>query len=495
MSNQALGYIQKLAFRLRGSTGTTSSLPTDGWPSVLGTPTPQDLGAYSLLPALSEGISDNETHLQDDVLDGSAGVSILDLTSRLPSGPVELGARYSTLEQIFAAALGFEKPRSTTVLESPAVTSLVTSTATGGTITTLVKTAAGWTPNAYEGAFVRMEKVSASPNAVFEVRRIVSNDATTLTVTPAFTTAPVNTDPFTIFRVATHTIECAKNMHAERLADLMSLPYDTTKWLTREGVLGISRSPVGVWEYQAAMINKLKVKLSPKDGLTISAEFVMYGYDIRTSSRNSSAATWTHNPLLALTSIGGSGAQTARQLRRVQFKDFVIRLGTYNTSALGATDILGVSELEFEIDNGLATEDQDTKNGIYRIEPVRSKKRIVKGKITLPRFNDSARIAALRAETAQKMDIVSTGPNMFLAGPPGTHSLEFYFPKIKLMAPSVSVPGPAPLTEVLEFQALAPELVVSGMPTPSAGADNSEVFVKTVSLYPFNDFMGQQTTT
>ena len=495
MSNEATGYRQKLGFRLRGSTGTTSSLPTDGWPAVLGTPTPLDIGAYSLLPALSEGISDNESHLQDDVLDGSAGVAILDLISRLPSGGVELGARFNSLEQVFAAALGFEKLRTTTTLESPAVTSVVVGPATGGTTTTVVKAAAGWTPNAYEGAFVRMEKVGASPNAVMEVRRIVSNDATTLTVTPAFATAPVNTDPFTVFRVATHTFECAKNMHAEKITDLLSLPYDTTKWLTREGVLGISKLPLGVWEYQAAMINKLKVKLSAKDGLTLTAEFLPFGYDIRTTGRNSDPAAWAHNALSALTSIGGSVAQLVKPFRRVHFKDFVFRIGDYNASALGSTDILGISEIEFEIDNGLAGEDQDTKNGIYRIEPIRSKKRVVKGKITRPRFNSTTRITALRAETFQKMDLVATGPSMFMAGPAGTHTLEFYFPKIKLTSPAAPVPGASPLTEVLEFQALQPELVVSGMPTVSLGADNSEVFVKTTSLYPFNDFMGQQTTT
>lgn len=495
MANDALGYRQKLAFRLRGSTGTTSSLPTDGWPAVLGTPTPQDLGAYDLLPALSESISDNESHLQDDVLDGSAGVSILDLISRLPSGGVELGSRFSSLEQIFAAALGFEKMRTTTTLEGPDVTSLVTSTATGGTTTTLVKTAAGWTVNAYAGAFVRMEKLSASPNAVFEVRRIVSNDATTLTFTPAMATAPVNTDPFTIFRVATHTFECAKNMHAEKITDLLSLPYDTTKWLTREGVLGVSKIPVGVWEYQAAMINKLKVKLSPKDGLTLTAEFLPFGYDIRTSGRNSDPSAWAHNPLLALGTIGGSAAQYVLPFRRVQFKDFVFRIGTYNTSALGSSDNLGISEIEFEIDNGLAGEDQDTKNGIYRIEPVRTKKRTVKGKITRPRFNDSARITALRTEVFQKASLVATGPSMFASALPGAHSVEFYFPKIKLTSPATPVPGANPLTEVLEFQALEPELVVSGMPTVSLGADNSEIFVKTTSLYPFNPFMGQETTT
>lgn len=500
MPNNALGYEQRVAFRLRGSTGTTTSLPTEGYPRYSGSApssnvTPQDLGSYDLLPALSESISDNENHVQDEVLDGAAGVTSLDLIGRMPGGAVELGSRYGTLEQIIAATLGFEKLRTTAALEAPAVTALTVGPATGGTSTTVVKAAAGWTVNAYAGAFVRMEKIAASPNAVMEVRRIVSNDATTLTVTPAFTTSPVNTNPFTVFRVAEHTFECAKNLHTEKITDLIASPYDTTKWLSREGVLGISKRPLGVWEYGGVMSNKLKGKFTPKDGLTLSAELVAAGYEIRTSGRNSDSLTWYHNALLPLGTIGGAASQAMRALRRVLFKDAVVRLGTYDTNALASGDIVGISELEWEVDNGYDAEAQDTINGIYRVEPVRAKKRVVKGKISFPRLATSARIAALRAETFQKMDIVFSGPTMFLSGFVDTHSLSLYFPKIKLTQPTANVGGSSPLVEVLEFQALQPELVVSGMPTVTTGADNSEIFIKTVSNYPFNPFMGQQTTT
>lgn len=492
MPNQALGYRQKVAFRLLGYSGTSGGLPTLPYPAALGTPTPQDLGAYSLLAALSEEIADNEGHLEEEILDGNAGLSQIDLISRLPSGGLQLSAMYGTLDQLLAAALGYEKVRTTAVLESPAVTSIVTSTATGGSSTTLVKTAAGWTANAYEGMFVRMEKLAASVNAVKEVRRIVSNDATTLTVTPAWTTNPVNTDPFTIFAAATHTFECAKNLHIESVVS--ATPWDSASWLCRLGVLGVSISPHGVREYQACMINKLKLKLSAKDGLTITLELIPFAYDLRTSARNFDPSSWTKNPVLALASVAGAAANTMRPFRRALFKDAVFRLGSYSVSALGSTDILGLSEFELEIDNGLDSESQDTTSGIHRIEPVRAKKRTVKGSITLPRFNSLDRVNALRAETYQKADLVFTGPSMFLAGPSGTHSLSIFLPKIKLLQPSAPVAGQSPLTEKIEFQCLQPELTVSGMPTPSSGADNSEVFIRTTSPYPFNDFMGQQTT-
>lgn len=493
MANQALGYKQKIAFRLTGYSGTSTGLPTDPYPSALGTPTPRDLGAYDLLSALSEEIGDNEGHLEDEILDGSGGLSQVDLISRLPSGGLQLSGRYGTLDQLFAASLGYEKVRSTTVLESPAVASIVSTTATGGTTSTVVKTAAGWTVNAYAGMWVRMEKTAASVNAVHEVRRIVSNDATSLTVTPNFTTAPVNTDPFTIFVAATHTFECAKNLHIE--SAIATLPWDANSWLVRAGVLGVSISPLGVREYQYCMVNKLKIKLSAKDGLVVTPELVPFAYDLRTSVRNFDPSAWAFNPVLALANVGGVAGQSMRPFRRALFKDAVFRIGNYDTAGLAAGHILGISELELEIDNGLDSESQDTTSGIYRIEPVRAAKRKVKGSFTIPRFNSLTRLTALRAETYQMADLVFTGPSMFLAGPAGTHSLSVFLPKIKLLQPSAPVAGQSPLTEKIEFTCLQPELTVTGMPTPSAGADNSEVFIRTVSPYPFNDFMNQQTTT
>lgn len=66
--------------------------------------------------------------------------------------------------------------------------------ATSGSTSTVVKSAAGWTPNAYQGLFVTM----TSGNAEGETREIASNDATTLTVVGLFTAAVANTDTFVI---------------------------------------------------------------------------------------------------------------------------------------------------------------------------------------------------------------------------------------------------------------------------------------------------------
>lgn len=69
-----------------------------------------------------------------------------------------------------------------------------TGAATGGSTTTVVKTAAGWTVNAFAGGYVTMTSGAASG----QVREIASNDATTLTVVNAFTAAVAAADTFSI---------------------------------------------------------------------------------------------------------------------------------------------------------------------------------------------------------------------------------------------------------------------------------------------------------
>lgn len=70
-------------------------------------------------------------------------------------------------------------------------------TATGGSTSTIVKTAAGWSTNAYAGMFVTMTGGATTAN-IGHSREIVSNTATTLTVYGLFPSAVANTDTFTI---------------------------------------------------------------------------------------------------------------------------------------------------------------------------------------------------------------------------------------------------------------------------------------------------------
>lgn len=80
----------------------------------------------------------------------------------------------------------------------------VTGVATGGSTTTVVKTAAGWTASAFVGAYVRMTGGTAAN--VGQIREIASNDATTLTVSQAFPSAVTAADTFEISGVFTPSI-------------------------------------------------------------------------------------------------------------------------------------------------------------------------------------------------------------------------------------------------------------------------------------------------
>jgi hypothetical protein len=67
-------------------------------------------------------------------------------------------------------------------------------TATGGSTTTVIKAAAGWTVDGLIGAYVFIR----SGPAIGDARKVIDNDATTLTVDPPFSAAVANTNTFEI---------------------------------------------------------------------------------------------------------------------------------------------------------------------------------------------------------------------------------------------------------------------------------------------------------
>jgi hypothetical protein len=100
-----------------------------------------------------------------------------------------------------------------------------TGTATGGSTTTLVKTAAGWSVNAFAGAYVLMTGGATTAN-VGEAIQIASNSATTLTFVGALPNAVVNTDTFEISGVFTSGIS---DTTRERIARRAPSSTSTTK--------------------------------------------------------------------------------------------------------------------------------------------------------------------------------------------------------------------------------------------------------------------------
>lgn len=92
---------------------------------------------------------------------------------------------------------------------------VVTGAATGGTTTTVVKTGAGWTVDAFIGGYVRM--TGGTAGNIGQVREIIDNDATSLTVAGAFPSAVANTDTFEISGIFTAGI-------ADRTREIIAAP-------------------------------------------------------------------------------------------------------------------------------------------------------------------------------------------------------------------------------------------------------------------------------
>jgi hypothetical protein len=101
-------------------------------------------------------------------------------------------------------------------------------TATGGSTSTVIKAAAGWTVNQFQGGFVRM--LTGTVGNVGQVREIASNDATTLTIRGLFPSAVVNTDTFSISGVFTAGI-------SDRTRETIDVP-GTVVYMDAQGSIG-----------------------------------------------------------------------------------------------------------------------------------------------------------------------------------------------------------------------------------------------------------------
>lgn len=482
------GYLSKAAFRLLGYNNGAYTYPT-----ALGTPTPQTLYLHDKIPFISESLSEQFAWIDNSVLDGTAGRSHLDLSGKLGGGTIELRGHYLGLGPLIAAAFGYERVRSSSVQESPIFsvgTTYETGTATGGTSTTLVDSGKSWTTNAYRGMYVRVSELAASPNGAIDVRRIISNTATTLNVVGAsFTTTPVSGDSYEISDAFQHSYEMSENLHSEPVTNIEPNAWNTSAYLVRLGVLGIDKG-VAAWEWQACAVEEIIFKLN-KDGLFVTVNLIPFGVDRRTSSRNSSSAAWDYHYHI------NQAGQTAATLNSQSLKnlrilrgDTTFRLGSYSTgTSLDSTNNLGVTEFELKVKNNLQVDLQRTASGYYRCEPARSGKREVTGSFTVPRHTALTRLSNYSAQDTLMATLQSTVVDgMFGLS---DYDLTMYLRALKLTKADLPVNGPNVLEEKFNFTCLQPAGVSSGMPTPSTGAANSECIIFLKNFDPYNPFMGQ----
>jgi hypothetical protein len=463
-----------------------ASWNNSGYAAAWGIISANGFGKYNKIPYVSESISDAYGWLKDDVLDGSQGRASMVNVSILPNGNLELQGSYLGMGNIIACAMGYERVRSLTILESPDITTPVLTgrTATGGTSGTLVDSGASWTTNQFAGMYVRNEEFWASDNSAnCWVGRIASNNGTTLTLADSWG-APHNGDSYSIGYSFLHKYEMSKNLHQETFASIITSEdsFLNTGYCTRVGCLLIDKG-VQVWEWERCMVESIAFKMTA-DGLKVTAEIVPYLRDITPDLTDSSGCMFH-----ALENTAYAGGLVLRP-NRILRGDATFRIDDYSASTeLTNADDLGISEFELKIKNNLQSDLQTTATGKYRAEPVRSAKREVTGSFTVPRYTATTLQGKLAAGTTLMATLSCLGPVIGA----GSEQEEFniYMRALKLEKGDSPVAGPQPLEEKYTFTCLAPAGDSDGMPTESEGTDNSEVIITMRNANPYNAFMDQ----
>lgn len=481
------GYLSKAALRLIGYNNGAFTYPT-----ALGTPTPETLSYFDLVPFISEGVQEQHGFLDDATLDGTAGRSQLPNISKLSRGSLDLHGHYMGLDQLLAACMGYERVRSASILESPSVVGALDSgTATGSGGAYLDDSGKSWTSNVFTNAFVRVEELAASANAKIDIRRISSNTSTRLSVSPAWTTNPASGDSYSIGVAWLHTFHMAENLHSEPITNIITSEdaWNNSAYIVRLVCVGIDKG-VAVWEWQACAVEEILFKLN-KDGLFITAELIPFGVDRRTSSRNASSSSWAYH-----LNSSNSYAYNSQYLKnfKVLRGDATFRIDSYSTSSsLDSADNIGISEFELRIKNNLQSDLQTTATGAYIAEPVRSGRREVSGSFTVPRHVSASLFTNYANDTTYMAELRFAKTNAIYAA--FDAKLNIYMRSLKLTKADLSVSGPQVLEEKINFTCFQPAGVSSGMPTPPEGAANSEVAIEVQNANPFNYFMGQHKVT
>lgn len=471
------GYQSRAAFRLVGYSAAAISYPTE-----LGTPTPDTLGAFDLLPFLGEGIGVNQEFQTDDTLEGYAGAVAHHNISRLPSGSIKLGGRYLGLNQLLAACMGYEKVRVSDELELPDFqsryngASAISGTVTSSTGDTLSDTGASF-PTTVIGEFVRLQKLGDDADIYSQVRRIVDRPSTTqIQVAPDWTDNPAATTPYKIARSFQHHFEFSKNLHVELASDLGITPWSENARLVRWGTLCIDKTEK-IWEWQGVYVESLSFELG-KEGLIVTAELRPFWIDFD-SAINTDPTLWTFHP------------ETYAVTQRILFGDCKFRLGTHAATDLDDDDNLGITSLKFTIKNNLDADLQTLASGLYREEPARSGKREVTGSFELPRHKATTWLQKYTGGNLLMGELIAQGPTVDGAAE-NLATFRACFRALKLEKADVNVDGPAIFGESYNFRCLQPPSASGAYwPAPSDGAENSELIIETWDNDPFNRFMGQ----
>lgn len=253
-------------------------------------------------------------------------------------------------------------------------TAPVTGTATGGSTSTLVKAAADWEINAYAGKFV---KITAG-TGINQVRKIASNDATTLTVdvTDGNWTAPDNTSEFAISNTyTTHVYDIAANI------DGLFLTYCINNKVNIEEMASLK--PVGmIIKGETGKPNTITFKCIAFDKITNSAI----------------------NTLVTFATV------TIRETaNRVLMSQGVIRMNTQSGGALGSGDIIYPKSWELSFQRKMKGDYGSGSSYNNVDEPTNDGLPEAKLKLEFPKYTSNQNFLDWDANTPKKLDFTFTG--------------------------------------------------------------------------------------
>ncbi|MBI5075634.1 MAG: hypothetical protein HZB62_10790 [Nitrospirae bacterium] len=372
--------------------------------------TAKPCGAGHGLLILPSSIKKDRNNLLDDSL-GSYWPTDSDPAEVKVEGDIVSYLRYDGLDLLIATVMG------TAVL--PTYTAPVTGTATGGSTSTLIKAAAGWTVDAYIGKFV---KITAG-TGIGQVRKITDNDATTLTVdvTDGNWIAPDATSEFEIFNAyASHPYDLADNIDTLFLTFCVNNKVSVEEYVTLK--------PIG-------MVIKGDV------GGAVQVSFKCLAYDKTMGS--------VINTLVTFASV-----TTRETANRVLYSQGVFRINTQSGGALGSGDTVYPKNFELSLMRKASGDYGAGGSFDYIDEPTNDGLPEVKLKVEFPKYTATTHFDDWDANTAKKMDITFTGS--------GSRSLLLQLPNLKYA--NVDLPmDRGRLKHSLEFNCLAAAAAPTGM--------------------------------
>jgi len=211
--------------------------------------------------------------------------------------------------------------------------------------------------------------------------------------------------------------------------------FEPTTDLERYATLAFAKQ-ISVWEIQGAKCKSFEISGSAQGKIQFSFDFVG-----RKLLRTGDAG-------IVNTSSTFSGLTPTSDPTLMAFDHLLVRFASLG-APLAASDQINVSEFTLTVDNMLTdptfSSPKSGEDALYTLEPIRTGKRKVTLKLTIPRYESDAAFTAFKANTAKQCDLKFTS---------GTNQFNIFLPNLRVDEPTAPVTGPEPIQQTFTLVAL-----------------------------------------